>query len=523
MGKRFVLFIGFLVYVFFLFESNVFALSFTVLTYDVGLQPDSVAVGDYNRDGKLDLAVAKGGSNGVSILLGNGDGTFQTAVNYSVNNPQSVAVGDFNGDGKLDLAVAKGGSNGVSILLGNGDGTFQTAVNYSVNNPQSVAVGDFNGDGKLDLAVSNSASNTVSILLGNGDGTFQAAEDYSVGSNPLSVAVGDFNGDGKLDLAAANSASNTVSILLNTTSLATVPGAPRGVTATAGNAQATVSFSAPASNGGSPITSYTVTSSPGNITATEASSPITVPGLTNGTAYTFTVTATNAIGTGPASAPSNSVTWGPIISVGPISVNFGSVRVGSTSNAKTVTIKNTGNEDLIINSISMTGANQSEFIQTNNCSTVPAQSSCPITVTFAPVIPFGKESAILSISSSDPKKPTVNVKLSGQGAPPKISAAPQSVNFGSIQVGNISTPKVVKIKNTGISDLIINSITVTGTNAPEFIQENDCSTIAKGSSCAITVTFSPASIGKKNAIIAISSNDPKKPTVNVHLSGKGRT
>jgi hypothetical protein len=571
MGKRVLLFIGLLICGFFLFESNVFALTFNVLTYDVGSLPDSVTVGDVNGDGKLDLAVANRGSNTVSILLGNGDGTFRAAVNYSVNNPQSLAIGDFDRDGRLDLAVAKGSSNGVSILLGNGDGTFQTAmnynagintsslaigdfnkdgnldlaaanaasntvsillgngdgtfqaaVNYSVNNPQSVVVGDFSGDGKLDLAVSNAASNTVSILPGNGDGTFQAAMNFSVGSNPLSLAADDFNRDGKLDLAVSNAASNTVSILLNTTSLSTVPGAPKNVTATAGTAQATVSFLAPASNGGSPIISYTVASSPGNITATGTSSPITVSGLTYGTTYTFTVKATNAIGTGPASAPSNSVTWGPLMSVSPMSVNFAPIRVGSTSSPKTVTINNTGNEALIINSISVTGANQSEFIQTNNCSTVPAQSSCLIDATFAPVMPFGEKNALLVISSNDPKKPAVNVKLSGQAAPPKISATPQSVNFGSIKVDSISAPKVVTVKNTGVSDLIINSVTVTGANAPEFNQENDCSTIAKGSSCAITVTISPASIGKKNALLVISSNDPRKPAVNVKLSGKGR-
>ena len=131
MGKKFVLCIGLLVYVFFLFESNVFALSFNVVAYDVGLQPDSVAVGNFNNDGKLDLAVAKGVSNSVSILLGNGTGTFQAAEDYRVgNNPLSVAVGDFDGDGKLDLAVANAGSNTVSILLGNGNGTFQAAEDY---------------------------------------------------------------------------------------------------------------------------------------------------------------------------------------------------------------------------------------------------------------------------------------------------------------------------------------------------------------------------------------------------------
>jgi uncharacterized repeat protein (TIGR01451 family) len=125
-------------------------------------------------------------------------------------------MGDFNGDGKADLAVANGGSDNVSILLGNGNGTFQAAVNYNVHGPRSVAVGDFNGDGKPDLAVAN-AFGTVSILAGNGNGTFAEAVNYGAGSDPISVAIGDFNGDGKPDLAVANDYTyNYVSILLNT-------------------------------------------------------------------------------------------------------------------------------------------------------------------------------------------------------------------------------------------------------------------------------------------------------------------
>ena len=181
-----------------------------------GTLPDSIAVGDFNGDGKLDLAVASSARGSVSILLGNGDGTFQAAVEYlAVSNPSSVAVGDFNGDGKLDVVVANSGSNNVSVLLGNGDGTFQNALDFNVgSSPSSVAVGDFNGDGKLDLAVANNASGNVSILLGNGDGTFQPAADFDAGSDPSSVAVGDFNGDGRLDLAVANNGSSNVSILL---------------------------------------------------------------------------------------------------------------------------------------------------------------------------------------------------------------------------------------------------------------------------------------------------------------------
>jgi hypothetical protein len=142
-----------------------------------------------------------------------------------------VAVGDFNGDGKPDLAVANSSSNNVGVLLGNGDGTFQAAVHYAVGSgPRSVAVGDFNGDGKPDLAVANSdfisGIGSISVLLGNGDGTFQAAVNYAAGSRPASVAVGDFNGDGRPDLAVAN-LGNNVTILLNTT-----PGFGKAATST---------------------------------------------------------------------------------------------------------------------------------------------------------------------------------------------------------------------------------------------------------------------------------------------------
>jgi len=180
--------------------------------------PSSVAVGDFNADGVPDLAVANTDSNSVSVLLGNGDGTFQTAQSSAVETqPSSVAVGDFNGDGVPDLAVANSGApNGsVSVLLGNGDGSFQTARSFGAGIwPSSVAVGDFNADGVPDLAVANRGSNDVSVLLGNGDGSFQAARSFAVGSYPYSVAVGDFNRDGVPDLAVANHDSNNVSVLL---------------------------------------------------------------------------------------------------------------------------------------------------------------------------------------------------------------------------------------------------------------------------------------------------------------------
>jgi hypothetical protein len=190
--------------------------------YRAGEDPSFVAVGDFNGDGKLDLAVTNKTSNSVSILLGNGDGTFRPQAFYaSQMEPVFVAVGDFNGDGKADLAVSNGGSNSVSILQGNGDGTFRQAKSYATEvGPAAVSVGDFNGDGKADLAVVNWGSNTVSILLGNGDGSFRPQTAFGAGRAPNAVAVADLNGDGKLDLAVTSaptqlsSGSSVVTILL---------------------------------------------------------------------------------------------------------------------------------------------------------------------------------------------------------------------------------------------------------------------------------------------------------------------
>jgi hypothetical protein len=182
----------------------------------------SVAAGDFNLDGKPDLAAANLMTNNVTILLGNGTGGFTQAVGSPVGagrGPASVAVGDFNQDGKLDLAVANELSSNVTILLGNGAGGFTQPAGSPVgvgSGPRSVAVGDFNLDGKPDLATANEQTNNVTILLGNGAGGFTqpAGSPVGAGEIPLSVAVGDFNLDGKPDLAAANYDSFNVTILL---------------------------------------------------------------------------------------------------------------------------------------------------------------------------------------------------------------------------------------------------------------------------------------------------------------------
>ncbi len=264
---------------------------------------NSVQVADFNGDGIADLVTANTNSNNVSVLLGNGDGTFGSAVDYSVGQgPVAIAIGDFNGDGKVDIAVANSGTgaasggnaNSVSILLGNGNGTFANATYLAVgNNPQSIAVLDFNGDGKQDLTVVNFADNTVGLLLGNGDGTFSSQVTYPVATGPQYVAVGDFNGDARDDLAIAiygpnGTAGNTVSILLGGTPLTlscTLPAATAGA-AYSGSCSA---------SGGTPGYTYSISAGalPNGLGLNTSSGAITGVATTAGT-YSFNVQAADS-------------------------------------------------------------------------------------------------------------------------------------------------------------------------------------------------------------------------------------
>jgi uncharacterized protein (DUF2141 family) len=187
-----------------------------------GANPVSVAVGDFNGDGHLDIVTANAGTAGglgsVSVLLGNGAGGFAIHVDFVAGiSPSSIALADFNGDGRLDVVVANSGSNDVLVMLGDGAGGFASTTHYPAGRtPKAVVVGDLDEDGNLDIAVGDlnlaETHGDVSVLLGDGLGGFGASTQFNVESRPYALAIGDVNGDGHLDLVFAD--GNKVCIVL---------------------------------------------------------------------------------------------------------------------------------------------------------------------------------------------------------------------------------------------------------------------------------------------------------------------
>jgi FG-GAP-like repeat/Abnormal spindle-like microcephaly-assoc'd, ASPM-SPD-2-Hydin len=495
--------------------------------YPAGTEPTSIVTGDFNGDGIVDLAILD--SIGISILLGNGNGTFIAGTPLTGLSPYAMAVGDFNGDGKLDLAVTTNETQGtIFILLGNGDGTFQRLVGYPDGQELGLpSVGDLNGDGKLDLIVSPSAyGHVASILLGNGDGSFQAPI-FNFLMNLSNIAVADFNSDGSPDLAGGQGSStgNSVAVMLSAAFKAVSPASlnfgSQGVGTTSVTQTITISnpstvnisIASIAASGNFHQTNNCGASLPiGSQCAVNVTFTPSATGLESGA-----ITLTDNTRISPLAIPlSGTGVSGAFLTPSPSRTNFAPQAVGTSSTPAPIVLLNTGNASLNINGISITGADASNFTQSNNCgSSLPPAGSCTVKVTFTPTA-GGSRTASLAVSDTAPGSPQ-SASLVGTGLGPIANATPSSLSFAAQAVGTKSTAQVVTLTNGGDAALNLTQIAAVG----DFSETNTCSaSLAAGSSCQISVTFEPTSTGNRAGSITIADNAVGSPQT-VALAGTG--
>ena len=503
--------------------------------------PGQMTVGDFNGDGILDIAVANFGSfagDTVSVFLGNGNGTFQPKVDYDTSlAPLSVVAADFNGDGKLDLAVADscgtstpcGRPGLVSILLGNGDGTFQPHVDYPAGSfPYTIVAGDFNGDGKLDVAVSDLDSFQVTILAGVGDGTFQPSTVLSTSGSPVGLLAADFNRDGLMDFAVGTGSGVNIQLQYSSAPTMTLTLAPAVLNF--GNQAVEVVSAAKTvtiTNTGTAALFFTSISTTVDfdILSTTCGAPlapkakctvkITFEPQALG-AVTGTLTFEDNAGNSPQTVPLSG-TGVVQVTLTPPSTTFAKQGIDTTSAAKILTLTN-NLPTLLSFTINLTGANSGDFAPTSTCgSSVAAKGKCTISVKFTPQA-AGTRTATLTVSDGANNSPQT-VSLTGIGEVP-VTWTPTAVTFPLQPVGTTSAAKVVTLTNNQPTPLSI-SLSVTGADPGDFAPTSSCGgSVAANGKCMISVTFTPSATSSRTATLNVTDAASNNPQT-VSLTGSG--
>lgn len=411
-------------------------------------------MGDFNGDGTLDLvypAVSVPSIvNLITFLQGNGDGTFRPPVGVPTSvGFTSVQAADLNGDGNLDLAASGPGSGtGVSVFLGNGDGTFGAPTVFDTGGVSPVAISDFNADGKLDVAVNDPGLTGfgLDILLGNGDGTFQAPLFFATPHIDLGSAA-DFNNDGRTDLYDSWSDNGTTSVILLLEGQ--IPVAAASPAALAFGQQATGTSSPPlpvtltnTGTGTMSISNISISgTNAGDFGQTNTCGATLLVGAVCQISVTFTPvsagTATAALNisdSSPGSPQSIGLTGATPTYLSPASISFPAQYVGTSGLPQSVTLNNTGTAPLIISGVT---ASTADFAALSSCgSSLAAGSSCSIGVFFDPSA-SGTRMGTLTVVDSAPDSPQV-VTLTGTGEDFSVAASSPSQTVSPGQTATYS-------------------------------------------------------------------------------------
>ncbi|MBA3912814.1 MAG: VCBS repeat-containing protein, partial [Acidobacteriales bacterium] len=463
--------------------------------YPIPNCPDNgLAVADLNGDGNLDIVTSEEVGYAVAVLLGNGDGTFQPVlISPAPFGGDTLRAGDFNNDGIPDVALAIPGfpNSYISILFGNGDGTFQSPLSITLSEQiEDLAVGDLNNDGNLDIVWESSISVDAHVLLGKGNGSFRIGSVYNLQAVARdSLALGDLNGDGILDLVSTG--GFFVDVFLGNGDGSFGPDEKIPVIEGGGSTQIAdmngdgipdVVFPSfdPASN-------TTVAILPGKGDGTFGSES-----FFGSTTSAFGIVATDFNGDHQPDVAladffgnavvtflnTNMVSFSPSTPL-----KFLQQLVGTTSPTQTVKLTNTGASALGITSIKVSGRGLG---MQNDCgSSVAPSGSCNLHVRFQPTVQGSVQGAVTLVDTASTKPQVIPITA----AATVISLSPTALQFGPQKVGTKSAPKDVTVINTGAQIVTFTSIDVTTTN---YSETNTCGTqLAAGASCTISVTFNP--------------------------------